>query len=120
MSSHVLMIDKLFKTPQELRQGLMNDYNPLLPGSCALFVFDRPQMVDIWMKDTPCPLDIIFIRDNMTISKVHIGAIPYDTSKITAIEPIRYVVETLTGYCKTFNIVEGDHVTFQLASSEAW
>lgn len=115
---HTLIVEKVFKTPNELQNGLMYDFNPLSPNGCALFVLDYPRHMSVWMKNTPCALDIIFIREDMTISKVHIGAIPYDTTKINTTEPIKYMMEVLTGYCKTFDVKPDDHVTFQLGDHE--
>lgn len=115
---HTLIVEKVFNTPEQLQKGLMYDYNPLSPNACAVFVLDQTRHMTVWMKNTPCALDIIFIRNDMTISDIHIGAIPYDTTKITSNEPVKYMVEVLTGYCKTFDIKVGDRITFQHANLE--
>lgn len=119
MSHHVLFVERTFATEEELQSGLMFDYNPLSPNGCALFILPQPRIAGIWMKNTPCALDVIFVRDDMTISKVHIGAIPYDLQKITSTEPVKYMIEVLTGFCHTFNIKPGDRVTFRHANPEA-
>ena len=50
---------ELAVTPQERSRGLM--FRDILPNrSGMLFVFDPPQPVAFWMKNTLIPLDIIF------------------------------------------------------------
>jgi len=45
--------------PEERQQGLMGR-EMLDPDSGMLFIFDEPQVLTFWMKDTLIPLDIIF------------------------------------------------------------
>jgi len=35
-----------------------------------LFIYDEPQNMSYWMKDTSIPLDIIFIDDDMEVVSV--------------------------------------------------
>lgn len=115
MAHHTLLVEKVFETPEQHHQGLMYDYDPLRPNTVALFVFEIEKQVDAWMKNTPCALDIVFIKADNTVDHVHIGALPYDVSPISSQEPVKYMVEALTGYCKNKNIKPGDHIIFQSA-----
>jgi uncharacterized membrane protein (UPF0127 family) len=117
-TSATIMIEKVFITPEQITKGLMNDFQPLRPGYGALFVFPQVQHVSIWMKDTPCALDILFIKEDMTICNVQKHALPFDTTRIPSIEKVNYVVETLSGYCDTFGIKVGQKVTFHNAGSQ--
>lgn len=110
---HVITIERVFTTEQEIAQGLMYDYHPLSPSGGALFVFDMPKHVSFWMKNTPCPLDIIFIRQNNTIAKIYKGARPFDDSNIPSEEEVQYVVEMLAGYCANNGLKINDKVSFQ-------
>lgn len=47
-------------TPQERAQGLMNRFS-LQPDNGMLFVFERPEPLKFWMKNTFIPLSIAFI-----------------------------------------------------------
>mgnify|MGYP001220226064 CR=1 FL=1 len=47
-------------TPEERAQGLMNRFS-LQPDNGMLFVFERPEPLAFWMKNTFIPLSIAFI-----------------------------------------------------------
>ena len=63
------------------------------PDSGMLFEFSKPEMEYFWMKNTILPLDIIFIRANGTISSIAPNAVPYSTTTIPSVEPVRAVLE---------------------------
>jgi uncharacterized protein len=65
----------------------------MAPDDGMLFEFPRPEMEYFWMKNTALPLDIIFIRANGTISSIAPNAVPYSTTTIPSIEPVRAVLE---------------------------
>jgi uncharacterized protein len=58
-----------------------------------IFEFPRPAMEAFWMKNTVLPLDIIFIRANGTISSIAPNAVPFSTTTIPSMEPVRAVLE---------------------------
>ena len=41
-----------------------------------LFVYDKPQIASFWMKNTPIPLDMIFIRADGSIDRIAENTIP--------------------------------------------
>lgn len=110
---HVIMIQRVFATEDDIAKGLMDDYNPLLPSMGALFIFPTPQHATFWMKNTPCSLDIIFIRSDYTIAKIYEGARPFDETHIPSEEVVTYVVETLAGYCTNNGLKINNKVSFQ-------
>jgi len=75
-----------------------------------LFDFRAQVMTAFWMKDTPLPLDIIFIRADGTISTVAANAVPYSTAQIPSAEPIRAVIEINGGLAQRLGIAPGDRV----------
>ena len=81
----------------------------LAPDAGMLFDFHTPQMVYFWMKNTVLPLDMIFIRPNGTISSIAPNAVPFSTSTIPSIEPVRAVLELNGGRTSTLGI-EPDQV----------
>lgn len=70
-------------TPTEKERGLM--HTRFLPANQGMvFVYDTPQHVSFWMKNTLIPLDIIFIDQTNSISKIHHFARPHDTTPISS------------------------------------
>lgn len=74
------------------------------------FDFHRDLFVAFWMKNTPLPLDMIFIRSDGTISSVAPNAVPYSTSEIQSQEPIRAVLEINGGEAAALGIAPGERV----------
>jgi uncharacterized protein len=78
--------------PASQEQGLMFR-KEMAPDAGMLFEFPKPAMEYFWMKNTILPLDLIFIRANGTISSIAPNAVPYSTTTIPSIEPVRAVLE---------------------------
>ncbi len=76
-----------------------------------LFDFRTTVMTAFWMKDTPLPLDMLFVRSDGTISTVAANAVPYSTIPISSAEPVRAVIEINGGLAKSLDIEPGDRVT---------
>lgn len=83
-------IVKLAKTEEEQAKGLQ-DIDSLPEDEGMLFIFDEPQTVGFWMKDTKVPLDIIFINEDEEVISVFRG-IPMDSS-IAEEDNVKYVLE---------------------------
>lgn len=94
------------RTEEEKEVGLSNiEYLPDDEG--MLFVYDTPQEVGFWMKDTLIPLDIIFINDEEEVISVHQG-IPNDETPIIE-DDVLYVLEVPAGS----GIKTGDEIEFE-------
>lgn len=60
------------KTEAEREKGLQGvEHLPEDEG--MLFIFEEPQTVGMWMKDTLIPLDIVFINDDMEVISIYQG-----------------------------------------------
>ncbi len=90
-------------------RGLMHRAH-LAPNAGMLFDFKRPLMVAFWMKDTPLPLDMLFVRADGTISTVAANAVPNSTVEISSAEPVQVVIEIGGGQARALGIVPGDRV----------
>jgi uncharacterized membrane protein (UPF0127 family) len=71
-----------------------------------------PVPASFWMKNTPSPLDIIFIRPDHTIARVAENAVPFDETPIASGEPVSAVLEINGGRATALGIGEGDTVTW--------
>ena len=77
-------------TPEDKAKGLQG-VESLPEDEGMLFIFDPPEDVKFWMKDTLIPLDIIFINEDQEVVKVHQG-VPNDETLIE-VPNIAYVLE---------------------------
>lgn len=93
----------------ERSQGLMN--RPSLPRSAGmLFVYERPQTVSFWMRNTLIPLDMIFMDANGVVKRVHENAIPLDETGIMGGSDIQFVLEINGGLARRLGIVPGSEL----------
>ncbi len=96
-------------TPQSLQRGLM--YRTSLDeykGMLFIFSSDAPQ--SFWMKNTPLPLDMVFVNSQMAIVDINHNATPYSLDVFTSKESCRYVVEVNGGFCEEHGIGVGDQM----------
>lgn len=91
------------ETEEEKEIGLQNThYLPENEG--MLFVYDEPDEISFWMKDTPLSLDIIFINEDYEVISVAEG-LPNDETPHTE-QNVKYVLEVNSGS----GIVTGDEM----------
>ncbi len=55
-----------------------------------LFLFDEAREVNMWMKDTYIPLDMVFIKSDNTILKIVSNAVPMSLKTIASEEKVKY------------------------------
>jgi uncharacterized membrane protein (UPF0127 family) len=102
---------------QAQRQGLMGRTS-LPDDGGMIFPFPYPQVASFWMKDTPLPLDLIFIRPDGTIAAVLEGK-PNDLRPISAGESVSAVLEIARGRADALGIMPGDRVEWGDCASPA-
>lgn len=66
---------------RERAQGLMFRRN-LAPGTGMLFIYEHPQPVSFWMRNTLIPLDMVFMDGRGEVRHVHPMARPLDETSI--------------------------------------
>ncbi len=93
-------------------QGLMyRDSMAINQG--MLFIFDTEEPQSFWMKNTYIPLDIIFVNSSRRIVKIQHNTTTLSEASIPSIKPALYVVEVNAGFCKKYDIKEGDIIKFK-------
>jgi uncharacterized membrane protein (UPF0127 family) len=101
--------------PSERAQGLM--FRETLGRTAGmLFVYDEPQSVSFWMKNTLIPLDMIFVDKRGVVRDIHHRAIPGDLTPISSGPDILAVLEINGGLAKRYGITPGtqmQHGVFQ-------
>lgn len=93
------------KTQEEKEKGLMN-VKELPSNEGMIFYYDEPDLVEIWMKNTLIPLDIIYINEDQEVIAVEHGQPEDDT--LLGHNDTMYVVEVNQGS----NIKKGDTLEF--------
>lgn len=78
------------QTEDEKATGLMN-VEEMDDNEGMLFIYDTPQILEFWMKDTEIPLDIIFIDSDWEVKKIAKGN-PFDET-IMSCDNVQYVLE---------------------------
>jgi uncharacterized protein len=113
-ATHAFAIEPA-RTPAEQERGLMFRTDLTDDGGMLFYPYPAdggpPREASFWMKNTPSPLDIIFIRQNGTIAKIA-NAVPLDQTPITSGEPVAAVLELKGGRTAALGIGEGDRVTW--------
>ncbi|WP_421950534.1 DUF192 domain-containing protein [Pelagibacterium sp.] len=79
-------------SPEETSRGLMFR-EELAPDAGMLFDFINERPASFWMQNTLIPLDMLFIKADGEIVRIHENAIPMDTTPIPSGEPVRFVLE---------------------------
>ena len=77
-----------------------------------LFLFPQDEDLQFWMKNTPLPLDMIFIDVSRTVVGIVANARPFSTQTRGIGKPSRYVLEVRGGFCTGHGIATGDKVDF--------
>lgn len=91
---------------EERAQGLM--HRESMPrGDGMLFVYDRPQRVSFWMRNTLIPLDMVFAGPGGVVRRVHERAQPLDETPVPGGPGIQYVLEINGGLAQAFGIAPG-------------
>lgn len=96
-------------TPEKRSFGLM--YRRELPefhGMLFLFPHEQPQA--FWMKNTPLPLDILFINSALEIVGIAENTTPFSERPIPSGSPAQFVLEVNGGFCQTHGVKAGDRV----------
>jgi uncharacterized protein len=93
-------------TEEGRARGLM--FRERLPQFAGmLFVYETPQPVAFWMRNTLIPLDMLFFDQAGRLARVHSNARPLDETPIPGGANIRYVLEINGGMAESLGIEPG-------------
>lgn len=85
----------------------------LPPRSGMLFIMDEVDTNGFWMKNTPLPLDIIFVGPDSQIINIVERTTPYSEETILPAAPKKYVVEVRGGFSELAGISENMRISWQ-------
>ena len=98
----------------ERSRGLMYRTD-LAANAGMLFLFDAEQPRAFWMKNTPLPLDILYIAGDGRIVAIAEHTKPFSTDPIPSRTPALNVLEVNAGFAKRNGIAVGDRVSLKKA-----
>jgi uncharacterized membrane protein (UPF0127 family) len=84
------------RTPEQRQIGLMMRTD-LAPHEGMLFVFPQPAIQCFWMRNTPLPLSIAFLRDDGSVVNI-LDMAPHSENNHCSAEPVRYALEMHQGW----------------------
>ena len=99
------------KTIEERRIGLMYR-KKLLDNEGMLFIFPREKIIQLWMKNTYIPLDVIFISENKVIVDLKKNMEKLSETIVKSKVKSRYALEFNAGLINKLDIEIGDKVLF--------
>ncbi|MCL2673187.1 MAG: DUF192 domain-containing protein [Alphaproteobacteria bacterium] len=98
---------KTADTPLQWQKGLM--FVKKLDGyDGMLFDFKESRFVNMWMKNTYIPLDMLFFDSDRRLACIHENAVPHDQTLIGCCKPVTHVLEISGGRTRALGIALGD------------
>jgi uncharacterized protein len=89
--------------------GLMNRKS-MPDGQGMLFDFQTTRLVQMWMKNTFVPLDILFIGENGRVESIAENTVPQSLDIIGSRDEVLFALELAAGTAKRDGIKPGDQV----------
>lgn len=112
---HVEVVD----TAKGREDGLM--FRESLPKfSGMLFVYEAPQPVAFWMRNTLIPLDILFFDAAGRLERIAANAQPHDETPLFGGNAIQYVLEINGGLAAELGITPGAEIRNPAIEGAAW
>lgn len=100
---------ELATTERERRLGLMYRRS-LADDGGMLFLYDEPQPISMWMKNTPISLDMIFISPEGKVHRIEERTEPFSTAPVSSGGAVLGILEVKAGTAKAIGLKPGDEV----------
>jgi uncharacterized membrane protein (UPF0127 family) len=94
-------------------RGLM-ERKTLAPNDGMLFLFPSASKLAFWMKNTPLPLDMLFLDASGHIVHIAARTTPYSETPVPSPKPAIAVIEIVGGRAARDGIQVGDRVAYRL------
>ena len=97
---------------KELQAKGMMHRTEIGPDEAMLFPSEQPTARSFWMKNTPIPLDIIFVGLDGRIANIIAMAEPYSEEPVYSVGSVSAVLEIAGGRAEELGIEAGDQVSW--------
>lgn len=102
---------EIAESEYETQTGLM--YRKAMKNQQGmLFIFADERMHSFYMKNTEFPLDLIFIKSDLSVGGIQENAQPFDESPLPSQVPVKYVLEVNAGLANQWQLERGDKIEF--------
>lgn len=108
----VSFIVEIADTPSKREMGLMYR-KEMAADRGMIFIFSQESPQSFWMKNTPLPLDMIFINADKEIVGIVERAVPFSLDPRGVSTPSQFVLEINGGLAQKHGIRAGDRVGFE-------
>jgi uncharacterized membrane protein (UPF0127 family) len=104
-------------SPEELQKGL-SQRDSLSKDSGMLFIFDKSEKYQFWMKDMRFPIDIIYLNNEKVVTIF--ANVPHQIDNVPNLNlyepksPANRVLELNAGKAKELGVKEGDTIKINL------
>jgi len=106
---------ELADTPQERSRGLM--FREFMARNAGmLFVYDQPQRASFWMKNTLISLDMLFVDQNGSVTRIHHQAEPGNLAPLEGGDAVYAVLEINGGLARQYGISVGTVLQHEIFS----
>jgi len=119
VSNHRTIGLEVARTPQELSKGL-KFRNSIKNNQGMLFLLKQPEKVQLWMKNTYIPLDMIFLNDGVikSITKAAPPCKSQTCPTYSSIYPVNQVIELRAGSTISLNLKVGNQLPLTFKTRE--
>ncbi|MFH1490059.1 MAG: DUF192 domain-containing protein [Pseudomonadota bacterium] len=111
-SEIVSVLVEIAETHESISKGLMGRRS-LDSKSGMLFLFRKAEFRAFWMRNTPLPLDIIFVGENSCVSNIARRTEPMSDRTYYSKGPVKFVVEVRAGFSEQYGITQGTCIRWQ-------
>ena len=108
---NVSFVVEIADTPSKREMGLQYRRD-LAAERGMIFLFPAQSQQSFWMKNTPLPLDMIFINRERKIVGIVEQTVPFSLDPRSVTAPSQFVLEINGGLAKRHGIKAGDAVRF--------
>ncbi|MFT6845499.1 MAG: uncharacterized membrane protein (UPF0127 family) [Flavobacteriales bacterium] len=113
-TSSVITIEiEVADTDPQRARGLM--YRKSMPENRGMiFLMDRLEIQNFYMKNTYIPLDIIYVDADKKVVSIQKQTTPLSELTLPSEGPAKFVVEVIGGFCDKYEIKKGTTIQFEL------
>lgn len=105
----VVLDCEVARTEKDKERGLMFR-KALAKNRGMIFVYNKPEEMNFWMRNTVLPLSIAYVHEKLFIASIH-DMKPLNLDVVSSDIPVLYAVEVNQGWFKSNSILSGNRMT---------